>query len=701
MANVSLASKYRPQNFADVVGQDTIKSILSRACLQNKIAPAYLLCGTRGVGKTTLARVFAKALNCEKSPTAEPCNVCSNCKQITQGSFVDVVEIDGASNRGIDDIRKLRETVGYSPLNGRYKVIIIDEAHMLTKEAFNALLKTLEEPPKNVVFVLATTEQHKFPITILSRCQQFVFKQVSESALEQHLSKVLTLEKINFEEEALALISRRASGSVRDSMSLLGQCLAFMLDENEILAESKVKAVLGLVGLELMDKLLNSIANQDIQTLTILLKNMFVDGIDISFFLKEFSTLWRNLFVLKQAGKNALDELPEKEIVRLEAYAKSFSITFIHAAWQMTLDNQRRILQSLEPASALELLMLNLALLPQLLPLNDLNMAKANKDAQSEGIRGEFVTPCNENCQGESNFEQFKSNQSHSKQISFKQTEEKQFEPKNNLSEQFGFEQLENFSEMTNFLPKEDFQNNLQEKNSNINPDLQDDFFTPVFSGTEKTYNTKEVNNNLTSVKISPLDLLKNEIEKSKLQTDDHKINKNSDKDFTDRYEQDVSLLEFEDQYSHSNGYNEFNEISQSNINQTSFHEQDLFLQTEQEKSYESVSWDKFLEFCQEKDFPIEYIPYLNFCSAKYNQSQCIIKITSETALTQIKVVQKKIEILLLEFLQEDLDVFYALDEQKRRSLTQMMNELHEHEQIKLLQREFNAILIRCSDLKK
>lgn len=395
MAHVSLAAKYRPQTFEDVVGQDTVTSILSRASEQNKIAPAYLLSGTRGVGKTTLARILAKALNCETAPTKEPCNTCSVCKRITQGSFVDVVEIDGASNRGIDDIRKLREAVAYAPLEGRYKVIIIDEAHMLTKEAFNALLKTLEEPPARVVFILATTEQHKFPITILSRCQQFVFRQVPEQSLEQHLVSILKKESILFEEDAIRLIARRAAGSVRDAMSLLGQCIAFMVDENDTLSEVKIREVLGLVGLELMDKLLTALSKQDIIAVTFILKELLLQGVDMGFFLRELATLWRNLFVLREAGKDALPQIPLREIVRLQEHASRFSLTFIHAAWQMTLDNQRRILQSLEPAAALELLLLNLALLPRLLPLDDLDESKVQKlneiPAQVSGISASNV----------------------------------------------------------------------------------------------------------------------------------------------------------------------------------------------------------------------------------------------------------------------------------------------------------------------
>lgn len=388
MANISLAAKYRPQTFAEVVGQDTVKKVLSLASLQDKVAPAYLFSGTRGVGKTTLARIFAKALNCANAPAAEPCNECEACRRITQGAFVDVVEIDGASNRGIDDVRKLRESIGYSPLEGRYKVIIIDEAHMLTKEAFNALLKTLEEPPRGVVFILATTEQHKFPVTILSRCQLYVFKQVPEQTIENHLAKVLNSEKIAFDENAVALIARRAMGSVRDAMSLLGQCLALSSDDVEgFKLESRiVRQTLGLAGIEVMDRFLLAVQTQDVAKMTVLVRDILAEGIDIGFFLGELVRLFRNLFLLKEAGKDILSDLPLREVIRLEEQATYFSSAYLHAAWQMVLENQRRILQSYEPASALELLLLNLTLLPRLLPLENLVLPE-KKQEESLGER--------------------------------------------------------------------------------------------------------------------------------------------------------------------------------------------------------------------------------------------------------------------------------------------------------------------------
>ncbi len=374
MKTNSLAAKYRPQTFAQLVGQDMVKSIMSRASAEDKVAPAYLLSGTRGVGKTTIARIFAKALNCENAPTAEPCNVCAACRRITAGSFVDVVELDGASNGGVDDIRRLRETVGYAPIEGRYKVFIIDEAHMLSKGAFNALLKTLEEPPGNVTFIMATTEPHKFPITIISRCQHFVFREVPETTLLSHVQNVLTQENFAFEEEAVRVLCRRASGSVRDSMSLLGQSLAF-LGEGEALTAKLVREVLGLAGEESMERLLTAIHGRDLGAVVREIEALMVQGVDMGFFLRELTTLWRNVFLLSQTDGAGLElGIPPDEVKRLTPFAKKLSPAFIHAAWQLTLDSQRRILTSLEPATGLELLLLNIASLPNLLPVEDLRM---------------------------------------------------------------------------------------------------------------------------------------------------------------------------------------------------------------------------------------------------------------------------------------------------------------------------------------
>lgn len=370
----SLTAKYRPQRFDEVAGQETVKAVLSRAALENRIAPAYLFSGTRGVGKTTLARIFAKAVNCVHAPTAEPCNECVNCRQITQGAAVDVIEIDGASNRGIDDARRLREDIGYAPMECRYKVFIIDEAHMLTKEAFNALLKTLEEPPPNVTFVLATTESHKFPATIISRCQHFVFKRLPAPRLMDHLRAILDKESVEYEESALALIAKRAAGSVRDSMSLMGQVIA--LGSGPLRSED-VRSVLGLAGQEIYFELLESIHGQDPVGVSRVLGQILDQGLDLGFFLRELVTVWRTLFLLKQSGEAALPllDLAEEEAAGWMEWAQKLELAHIHAAWQMTLEGQRRVLTSLEPALALELLLVNLAFLPRLVPLESLPAA--------------------------------------------------------------------------------------------------------------------------------------------------------------------------------------------------------------------------------------------------------------------------------------------------------------------------------------
>lgn len=369
MSKASLTARYRPQRFADVAGQGTVKAILSRAAAEDRIAPAYLFSGTRGVGKTTIARIFAKAINCVNAPTAEPCNECVNCRQITQGAGVDVVEIDGASNRGIEEARRLREDIGYAPMQCRYKVFIIDEAHMLTRESFNALLKTLEEPPPHATFILATTEAHKFPATIISRCQHYTFKRLPATELEEHLANILNRESVPFEPGALRLLARRAAGSVRDSMSLLGQSLAL---GSETLSEADVRGVLGLAGQDVFFDLMKALGNQDCVAIAGILRQVLDQGLDLGFFLRELGGVWRTLFLLKQAGESALPiiDIPADDARRWLEVAPDFSLQHIHASWQMTLEGQRRVLTSLEPALALELLLLNLAYLPTLLPLD-------------------------------------------------------------------------------------------------------------------------------------------------------------------------------------------------------------------------------------------------------------------------------------------------------------------------------------------
>jgi len=299
MAYLVFARKYRPLGFDDMVGQEHVVDTLRRAITSDRVAHAYIFTGTRGVGKTTTARIIARALNCEKGPTAEPCGVCAACTAIIGGSSFDVMEIDGASNNGVDDIRELRDNIGYSSMTGRYRVIVIDEVHMLTKNAWNALLKTLEEPPKNVIFILATTEVQKIPATIQSRCQRYDFRRISAERLAAHLAKICEKESVTFEKSALMLIARKADGSVRDSLSLLDQACSFCKDG---LTEKDVRSVLGLVGTEIYRKLMSDIREKNQAAALEAVERVLFDGYDLHEFTMGLQEHVRNLLFARIPG---------------------------------------------------------------------------------------------------------------------------------------------------------------------------------------------------------------------------------------------------------------------------------------------------------------------------------------------------------------------------------------------------------------
>jgi DNA polymerase-3 subunit gamma/tau len=282
-----------------VVGQEHIVSTLCRAIEKDRVAHAYIFTGTRGVGKTTTARILARALNCEKGPTPTPCGECEACKNILSGSGFDVQEIDGASNNRVEDIRKLREDVGYTSMSGKYRIFVIDEVHMLTTSAFNALLKTLEEPPPNVIFIFATTEPHKIPATIHSRCQRYDFRRVSAEQLAAHLAKICEAENISYDKSALMLVARKADGSVRDSLSLLDQVCSFC---KETLSEKEVRSVLGLVGTDVYRKLMKDIREKTAAAALESVQKILFDGYDLHEFVMGLQEHIRNLLFARIPG---------------------------------------------------------------------------------------------------------------------------------------------------------------------------------------------------------------------------------------------------------------------------------------------------------------------------------------------------------------------------------------------------------------
>ncbi|SNZ11380.1 DNA polymerase-3 subunit gamma/tau [Persephonella hydrogeniphila] len=281
MAYESFARKYRPKNFKEVVGQETVVRTLSNAIKLDRLSHAYIFAGSRGLGKTTIARIITKCLNCEEGITDTPCGKCENCIEIEKGSFPDMYEIDAASNRGIDDIRSIKENVSYAPIKGRYKVYIIDEAHMLTREAFNALLKTLEEPPPNNLFILATTELHKIPDTIRSRCQTFIFRPPNKAQIKEYLKRILENENIRYEEDALELIANASEGGVRDAASILDQAVIY--GGGKIKKET-TEELLGVIPEEIQKKFLENLKNKNLKELVKIIERLDREGYDLTIF---------------------------------------------------------------------------------------------------------------------------------------------------------------------------------------------------------------------------------------------------------------------------------------------------------------------------------------------------------------------------------------------------------------------------------
>jgi DNA polymerase III subunit gamma/tau len=371
MSYLVLARKWRPQTFVEVIGQPHVTRTLQNAVSRNRIAHAYLFCGARGVGKTSVARILAKTLNCLTPVASAPCNNCSNCREITQGNALDVLEIDGASNRGIDSIRDLRETVRYRPSKSPYKIYIIDEVHMLTAEAFNALLKTLEEPPEHVVFLFATTEPHKIPATILSRCQRFDFRRIPTQELVEHLRHITSQEQVGLPEGVLYALAREADGSMRDAQSLLEQILAF---SGEDLTGLEILDILGIVDRQSVHKVAAAVLESDARTCLEVVADLYRRGIDSKRFCQQLCDYFRNLLVLAAGGQGveSLLELPEDEVQVLKGELSKTSPESLHLIFQMILKAEEEIRRSSLPRMTLEMLLLRLTQLPRLESLEEI-----------------------------------------------------------------------------------------------------------------------------------------------------------------------------------------------------------------------------------------------------------------------------------------------------------------------------------------
>lgn len=354
-----LTLKYRPQTFAELLIQDHVKNTLMRAIEHNRLANAYLFAGPRGVGKTTSARILAKSLNCLASdkPTITPCNQCSACVEITQSRSLDVLEIDGASNRGIDQVRELRENIKYAPASLRYKVYIIDEVHMLTKEAFNALLKTLEEPPSHAKFIFATTSAHEVPLTILSRCQRFDFRKATPAEIIQRLKWIAEKESVKISSEALSAIARRADGAIRDAEGLLDLLSTYTPQGIEL---SHVEELLGLVPANILFKYAEMIADADPKPTIEFIDHIFVSGYDLMEFYAGTVNHFRNLLWARLGVMSPDTALLPEELARLKKQAQRFTPKQLMKILDVLSRNEEKAKYSLLPRVLLEIVTLEL-----------------------------------------------------------------------------------------------------------------------------------------------------------------------------------------------------------------------------------------------------------------------------------------------------------------------------------------------------
>lgn len=369
-----LARKYRPQSFQEVVGQIHITQTLQNALAQKRLHHAYLFTGARGIGKTTVARIFAKALNCEKGVLQEPCGSCSNCTDVMQGRSLDVQEIDGASHTGVDDVRQIRDQIAYLPTKSRYKIYIIDEVHMLSASAFNALLKTLEEPPPHVIFMFATTEPHKIPATILSRCQRYDFRRISVPAMVATLEEIAKKEKISVTQEALHQIAQESQGSLRDGESLLDQAIAFA---NGPITYDILKDLLGFLDRTQLHDLLRSVLQKNKKAALEKLNDFYQSGVDLNRLAQDLVIHFRNLLLIRSLNESpAWLDIPKEELEFLQSLSESTGggVTFeeLDQLFQLAMDAVENIARSPFPKALFEVLLVRMTQVSQVMPIEEI-----------------------------------------------------------------------------------------------------------------------------------------------------------------------------------------------------------------------------------------------------------------------------------------------------------------------------------------